>query len=163
MDYKLKTAYRQAARARINIARQLTQYDLGARKADFATFLHDAVISDLLIAMPKGGNDATTLGRELTGVEGTSVVAGLGLVKDHLYFGKAIPKGTSFSEDKDFDFSKVFGLIAHQEAAFLAVQGLQTSAAIDPNSGNQKYIVKFNLFKGIVRDTLYGLFVNGEL
>lgn len=42
----------------------------------------------------------------------------------------------------------------HNEAIFLATQGMLTSGATDPDSGNQKYITKFNLFRGAVRPEL---------
>ena len=121
------------------------------------------ITNDLLLAMPKGGNTATDVGRGLSGMDGTTSIAGLGIVKDHLFFGINIPKGTSFAGDTDFDFSKVYGLTAHKEAAFLAVQSLMTTGTIDPNSANQKYITKFNLFKGMVRDGLYRLYTTGTL
>ncbi len=117
----------------------------------------------MLLAMPKGGNEATAIGRELSGMNGTTVVAGLGEVKDHLFFGQNIAKGTAFSKETDFDFSKVYGVIAHSEAAFLAVQGMVTTSATDPDSGNQKYVTKFNLFSKMIRDGLYRLIVTDDL
>ena len=162
-DTKRTTAYRQVARAKVEVARQLNKYDIGSNTHDYNTLLHQNITNDLLLAMPKGGNTATDVGRGLSGMDGTTSIAGLGIVKDHLFFGINIPKGTSFAGDTDFDFSKVYGLTAHKEAAFLAVQSLMTTGTIDPNSANQKYITKFNLFKGMVRDGLYRLYTTGTL
>lgn len=108
--------------------------------------------------MPKGGDSATTIGKELSGIDGTQVIAGLGAVKDHIFLNKKIDKGTSFSLDKDFDFTNVFGAIIYAEALFVATQGLISTSAIDPESGNQKYITKFQYFQEAVRPKLIRVF-----
>lgn len=161
--FKINTAYLQASDARIDLSRTLTRYDLGAQADKFATFLYQKITNRFLNAMDKSGDSATNISKELTETLGASVIAGLGLVKDHLYFGQNIPKGTSFSADTDFDFSKVYGITAHAESAFVAVQGMTTSGVILPHSHNQEYVMKFNLFKGMVRDALYALFLTGDI
>lgn len=149
-----ETAYLQIADAKIDVARNITRYNIGTDEAKYATFLFKKLTNRLLLAMPKGGDSATQIGRELSGVDGITRIAGLGEVKDHLFFGKKIDAGTSFSKDETFDFTKVAGAIIHSEALFLATQGLKTTGAVDPDSGNQKYVSKFNLFRGAVRPDL---------
>lgn len=104
---KREGAFRQIARAKVNIARQLTRYNLGSNEADYATFLHKNITNDLLLAMPKGGDSATAIGKELSGVDGIQNIAGLGAVKDHIFLGKDMAKTTAMSEDRDFMFGKV--------------------------------------------------------
>lgn len=149
---KRETAYRAIARAKIGIARKLTLYNIGSKESEYGTILHKYVTTDLLLAMPKGGNTATDVGRELA--EGMTNVAGLGTVKDHIFFNTAIPKGTAMSKDTDFDFTHVFGMTAHKEALFVALQGLTTQVTISPNSGNQIIITKFSFFKKAIRPEL---------
>lgn len=149
-----ETAYLQVADAKIDVARQITRYNIGADEAKFFTFMHKKLTNRLLLAMPKGGDSATRIGENLSGIDGITNVAGLGAVKDHLFFGKNIAAGSAMSLDEAFDFTEIAGVILHGEALFLATQGMKTSGAIDPNSGNQKYISKFNLFRGAVRPEL---------
>lgn len=149
-----ETAYLQVADAKIDVARGLTRYNLGSNEAKYATFLMKKLTNRLLLAMPKGGDSATQIGKDLSGVDGVVNIAGLGAVKDHLFLGKDIPAGTAFSADKSFDFSQVAGATIHGEALFLATQGLLTTGAVDPDSGNQKYVTKFNYFSKAVRGDL---------
>lgn len=153
-----EAAYLQIADAKIDIAKQVTRYNIGSNPNDYSTFLFQKLTNRLLLAMPKGGDSATQVGRELSGMEGITRIAGLGTVKDHLFLGKKIDAGSAFSKDENFDFSKVAGATIHNEALFLATQGMQTVAASDPNSGNQKYITKFNLFRGPVRPELVAVY-----
>ncbi len=148
--------------AKTDVARQLTRYNLGTDEAQYATMLLTNITKRLLLAMPKGGNSATAIGEKLTGNGDGVEVAGLGTVKDHIFFGKNIPAGSVFSKDTDFNFENVVGMIAHSEAAFVAIQGMVTTGTIAPNSGNQVYITKFNRFKKLIRDGLYRLIVSSQ-
>lgn len=150
-DVKQKAAYRQIVRAKIDVARQLDRYNIGANEADFGTILHEFVLADLLLAMPKGGNDATSVGINLQ--TQFKSVAGLGMVKDHVFLNKKIDAGTVMSKDADFDFTNVFGATAHKEALFVALQGLNTVARIN-GAGNQELITKFNFYKKAIRPEL---------
>lgn len=156
-------AYRQVGRAQYEVASKLNLYDLGADEAEFATILWKPLTNDLLLAMPKAGDTATAVGRELSGLDGNVRVAGLsGMLMQHVFLTQKIAKGTVMSKDFDFDFTNVVGLMSHREAAFVAQQGLQFQQTIDPNSANPKYICKFSLYKGLVRDVLYRLLVTDK-
>ena len=146
-------AYRQIARAKVAIQRHLTRYNIGAKSEDFGSYLHDYITTDLLLTIAKngGGNVATELAQNL--VEGTRIVAGLGMVKDHLFLNKQILKGTSFALDKDFDFTGFFGLISHREALFIALYGFSLVTRIN-QAGNEEFITKFGIFQGEVRPEL---------
>lgn len=148
---KREKAYRDIARARISISRKLSRYNIGANSKDFGTILHGHVLTDMLITMPKGGNSATTVGEKLS--TGFTEVAGLGTVKDHVFLNQKIDKGTIFSKDKDFDFTGVFGGIAHKEALFVALQGMSTTPRIN-GAANVEFITKFNYFKKAIRPDL---------
>lgn len=149
-----EAAYLQVSDAKVDVARDITRYNIGSDESKYFTFMHKKLTNRLLLAMPKGGDSATNIGQNLSGVDGIINVAGLGAVKDHLFFGKNIAAGSAMSLDEAFDFSEVAGVILYGEALFIATQGMKTTGAIDPNSGNQKYISKFNLFRGAVRPEL---------
>lgn len=149
--------YLQAADARVDIARFLDAYDIGADERDFAVILHKKIQNRLLIAMPKGGDSATDIGRNLTPMGGTWA-AGLGVMADHIYLNQRINDGQTFREDKTYDFRNVVGVIAHKEAAFVAVQKLHGVNRIN-GDGNQEYIYRVRYFQDLIRDNLYGLFV----
>lgn len=156
-------AFRQVNRAQYFVASTLDLYNIGADEADFATILWKPLIADLLLAMPKAGDTATKVGREMAGLDGNVQIAGLnGMLVQHVFLTKKIDKGTVMSKDVDFDFTNVVGLMSHRESAFVAQQGLQFEQTKDPNSANPKYIVKFNLYKGLVRDDLYRLLVTDK-
>lgn len=101
--------------------------------------------------MPKGGNDATSVGINLQ--TQFKSVAGLGMVKDHVFLNKKIDAGTVMSKDTAFDFTNLFGATAHKEALFVAIQGLNTVARIN-GAGNQELITKFNFYKKAIRPEL---------
>lgn len=152
-DVKQKGAYRQIARAKVNIARHLDRYNIGANEDDFGTILHKLVKIDMLLAMPKGGDSATRVGTQLGEAPEFDQVAGLGSVADHIFLNKKIDAGTSMSKDTAFDFTNVFGATAHKEALFVAVQGLTTVARIN-GAGNQEIITKFSFYKKAIRPDL---------
>ncbi|MCS5736415.1 hypothetical protein [Herbiconiux daphne] len=154
---KREGAYRQVARAQVEVSRQLTSYDLGSKPEDYATFLHMNVINDFILATAKGGAVSTESVRELATRIGGYALGGLGLVKDHVFLGQNVTKG-KFSKDTDFDFSEVYGVTAHKEALFIALNGLTTRATVDTNSGNDILITKFNLYKKAIRPELVRVF-----
>lgn len=147
----------QAFDLKVNIARKLTQYDLGSDERDYGVILHKLAQGRLLLAMPKAGDTATNVGREMVPMEGT-YVAGLGMMTDHLYLNQLIAAGQAFREDKAYDFRNVIGVIAHKEAAFVAVQRLHSANRIN-GDGNQEYIYRVRYFQDMIRDQLYGLMV----
>ena len=157
-----KSAFRQVARARIDISRNLDQYNMGVEINDFGAFLHDYITTDLLleIAQKGGGNSATAISRQL--INGSRIVAGLGEVKDHIFFNKQITAGKSFAADKAFDFRHVWGVIAHREALFVALYGMNTVSRIN-QAGNQEIITKFGVYHGAVRPDLIKILVDKEL
>lgn len=153
-EIKRTDAYRKISRAFTQITRQIDKYNLGSNPADYATFLQQDLMNDLLLSMPKGGDSATGIGEELATLVGAARIAGLGLTKDHLYLGQNIPAGANFHKSDGFDFSKIFGAMAHKEALFIALNGLTVRATVSPNSGNDILITKFNLYKKAVRPEL---------
>ena len=67
---------------------------------------------------------------------------------------KNIAAGSSFSKDKAFDFSKVFGFMFHNEAIAMPINLNSIAQTVDPNTGNPRFIAKFQFGIGILRPKL---------
>lgn len=153
-------AYLQVSDAQYDVSSTLDLYNIGVNEADFVTIFIKKLTNRLLLAMPKAGDTATSVGRNLSGLDGETQIAGLsGTVVQHVFLNKKIDKGTVMSKDYSFDFTNIVGLMSHVESAFVAQQALQFVETIHPKSGNPHYIVKFNLYKGLVRKDLFRLLV----
>ena len=159
---KRTDAYRAFARKTVDLERYVDDAHIGVNPDEFACFLHKHVIYDLQLAMPKGGNSATEIGKNLARMAGAYLIGGI-IAKDHTFLGQKIKAGQSFDAENDYDFSNIYGLIVHNQALFVATNGLLTTASIGEKSGNQLYISKFSLGEGVVREQLFSLIVKNKI
>ncbi len=65
-----------------------------------------------------------------------------------------IPAGTSFSKDKDFDFTKLKGVILHNEAVAMPFNMESATQVINPDNANPRWIVKYQYGIGFLRPEL---------
>lgn len=144
----------------VMLTTELDRYNLGSSPREYFGYGHQHVFNQLMAA-----DGATLLSTQQlpTMSSPSAYFAFLGIpMNAHPFMGKDIPKNTSFNKDEDFLFSPIYGIIAHGESCFVATQGIEFSAAVDPNSGNQKYVMKYNLFEAVIRP-LYIMLVGKTL
>lgn len=69
-----------------------------------------------------------------------------------------IPAGTSFSKDVALDTSNFIGFVAHNEAIAMPMNYMSTQMVTDPNTGNPKFITKYQFGIGLIRpDLIFGI------
>ena len=103
----------------------------------------------------KGGDNITEryMNGSLTQVAGWNILS-------HPYVGKRVDKGTSWSLDQDYDFTKLECLTLNTEALCLPM-GLNTIKDVrDPNSANDGIVAKMSYGKGVLYPELVKVFVN---
>lgn len=163
---KREYAYRKFARTQVEIARQINDKDLGTDEADYATIIHRSVMIDLKLAQPKGGESATKIGTDLMKEINFDKVAGLGVVKDHIFLDKTLDAGKDAEKihtKYSFDFTKVFGMMSHNASLFIAFAGApEITNAIHQDNGNLLFNYKTRMYKDVIRPELFKIFVEGD-
>lgn len=76
---------------------------------------------------------------------------------------KNIPAGSSFSKDKDNDFSKILGFILHNEAVAFPINIETIGQTINTQNLNPRWIAKYQFGMGVLRPSLiYAIEKDGD-
>lgn len=158
--FKYWQVYMQLSQKFVALTTELDRYNLGSSPRDYYGYGNQHVFNQIA-----GADTTSLLSNQLldgmAGISGYFPFLGVPMVS-HAFFGQDINKTTSFNKDEDFKFAGVYGVIAHGESAFVAAQELQFTTSIIPQSGNQIYVVKYNLFEALIRP-LYIMLVGKTL
>ena len=124
---------------------------LGVAKADIMCILAPVVDTGLRNAFwnQPGSIGNFVISKTLSGTQ-------LGNIKYTVdpMLNKSITAGSSFSKDKEFDFSKIYGFMFHNEAIAMPINLNTIMQTVDPNTGNPRFIAKFQYGIGIIRPKL---------
>ncbi len=75
-------------------------------------------------------------------------------ISEHDFIGADIGKGTSWSKDRDYLFSKLEAIFVNTEAIALPMYIQTIKQTVGENSGNDKVILRYGFGRGIIRAQL---------
>lgn len=96
------------------------------------------------------GGDRNEADRQSGLIENINGIA----IREHAFVGNTIAAGSSFSKDKDYDFSNLGAVIVHTEAVAMPFALNTVIATTGENSGNPKMVAKFRYGAKIIRPSL---------
>lgn len=74
-----------------------------------------------------------------------------------------ITRATSFSKDKTYDFSGIYGYLFHNEAIAFPINMHEVGYLRNPQNNNPRFIAKFQYGFGILRPKLVYQIVKGAV
>lgn len=132
---------------------------LGVNKSEVLFILSPTIDSNIRYAFWNQPNDLGNWVVEKT-IAGKQIGNIKYLVENML--DNNIPANTSFSKDKAYDFTKLKGIMLHNEAVAMPININTVVQTIDPVAGNPNFICKYQFGVGLLRpELIYAVIAKG--
>lgn len=140
----------------VKIGQTFNKKAIGVNKAEMFCIFSPGASADLPLAFRQQPNaigewqvDRNLVGKQILNIK---------YIEDNM-LDLDINKEDSFNGDYDVKLKNVLGLIAHNESLAMPINMEALIPTIDPNTGNQRIIVRYQFGWGVLRDWLIRLVV----